>query len=140
MKKFKKLLNLEESGTKCNLYTGNSDSQKDCCIANEYNRVVLGQRGAYVEFTKDQIFDNKLYIPKSQLFRLSDPRIYYIEFRTIIDDVKVYYQMRNVAYADYLINYFYIDANNLYTSDNKCCMMEAEDFTKTSEEFFDFAV
>jgi hypothetical protein len=111
MKKYEDLLNIPIEGKRFGLYTKNST-----LIADKYQRVVIGQRGPYVEFSKDDIHLNQLYIPKNQLYRLSDPKVYYIEFRTNdASNVKVYYQMRSVAYADYRIEYFYISPDDLYT-------------------------
>lgn len=111
MKKYEDLLKIPVEGKRFGLYTKNST-----LIANKYQRVVIGQRGPYVEFSKDEIQLNQLYIPKNQLYRLSDPKIYYVEFRSNdTSNVKVYYQMRSVAYADYRIEYFYISPDDLYT-------------------------
>lgn len=111
MKKYEDLLKIPIEGKRFGLYTKNTT-----LIANKYQRVVIGQRGPYVEFSKDEIQLNQLYIPKNQLYRLSDPKIYYVEFRTNdTSNVKVYYQMRSVAYADYRIEYFYISPDDLYT-------------------------
>ena len=107
-------------------------------IAEQYQRVVIGQRGPYVEFTKNQIFDTSLYIPKNQLYRLSDPKVYYIEFRTVENDVKVYYQMRSVAYADYLINHFYISPLDLYKEDGTKCIRTDIEVNENLNEFFEF--
>jgi len=139
MSSYEKLLNIPIDGGKKLFYS------TLCCssslpIATSYQRVVIGQRGPYVEFTKNQIIDTKLYIPRSQLYRLSDPKVYYIEFRTIEGDVKVYYQMRSVAYADYLINHFYISPSNLYTVDGdnvKLCMKQDNNVSIIPEEFFE---
>ena len=79
-----------------------------------------------------------MHIPCSQLYRLSDPKVYYIEFRTTDFDVKVYYQMRSVAYADYKIGCFYISPNDLYKVDGSSCMVLPDDYTETAKEFFDF--
>lgn len=137
MKKYIDLLTIPVHGTKISLYP----KQQSCNpIADRYQRVVIGQRGPYIEFTKNQIIDNLLYIPKNQLYRLSDPKIYYVEFRTIENNVKVYYQMRTVAYADYLLNHFYISPFDLYKSDGTLCIDQEEDYQKTAEEFFDFVV
>lgn len=134
MNKYKDLLKIPENGTSLELKTS-----FDTVIARKYERVVIGQRGPYVEFTTNQILCDKLFIPKNQLYRLSDPKIYYIEFRTNDDsNVKVYYQMRTVAYADYKIGYFYISPADLYVNGIKC-LSSQEDLTKTSEEFFDFS-
>ena len=135
MKKYSEMLTIPIDGAKIQLF-----ANYPYLIANGYQRVVIGQRGPYVEFTKNQILDTELYIPKSQLYRLSDPKVYYIEFRTVEKNIKVYYQMRNVAYADYLINHFYISPFDLYKEDGSLCIIETEDYQKTAEEFFDFAV
>lgn len=133
MKKYKDFLKIPEDGSNLEFRTSS-----DTIIARKYERVVIGQRGPYVEFTSNQILCNKLFIPKSQLFRLSDPKIYYIEFRTNDDsNVKVYYQMRTVAYAYYKIGYFYVSPSDLYTNSIRC-LTSLEDLCKASEEFFDF--
>lgn len=134
MNKYKDLLKIPENGTSLELKTS-----FDTVIACKYERVVIGQRGPYIEFTTNQILCDKLFIPKNQLYRLSDPKIYYIEFRTNDDsNVKVYYQMRTVAYADYKIGYFYISPADLYVNGIKC-LSSQEDLIKASEEFFDFS-
>lgn len=137
MKRVKDLLTIPIEGSKISLFSTYPSYNS---IADRYQRVVIGQRGPYIEFTKNQIFDTSLYIPKDQLYRLSDPKVYYIEFRTIDSNVKVYYQMRSVAYADYLINHFYISPYDLYKEDGECCILSSVDQTNHSQEFFDFEV
>jgi len=137
VKKYNELLNIPIDGAKISLYTQYPSYN---VIAERYQRVVIGQRGPYIEFTKNQIIDSQLYIPKNQLYRLSDPKVYYIEFRTLENNVKVYYQMRTVAYADYLINHFYISPFDLCIQDGTQCITVEEDFQKTAEAFFDFSV
>ena len=137
MKKISELLTIPIDGAKIYLYTKYPSYNS---IADRYQRVVIGQRGPYIEFIKNQIVDSQLYIPRSQLYRLSDPKVYYIEFRTLEENVKVYYQMRSVAYADYLINHFYISPYDLYKDDGECCILSPVAETKHSEEFFDFEV
>ena len=87
MKKYSELLTIPEESSLLELKTSD-----DTVIARKYERVVIGQRGPYVEFTTNQILCDKLFIPKNQLYRLSDPKVYYIEFRTTDFDAKVYYQ------------------------------------------------
>ena len=128
-------LTIPITGTKIALFTKYPSYNS---IAEQYQRVVIGQRGPYVEFTKNQIIDQLLYIPKNQLYRLSDPKVYYIEFRTIENDVKVYYQMRSVAYADYLINHFYISPLDLYKEDGTKCIRTDINVNENLNEFFDF--
>jgi len=135
MKKYSEMLTIPIDGANIPLFVNYPN-----LIASGYQRVVIGQRGPYVEFTKNQIIDTELYIPKSQLYRLSDPKVYYIEFRTVEKNIKVYYQMRSVAYADYLLNHFYISPFDLYKEDESPCIIQSENYQKTAEEFFDFAV
>ena len=137
MSKYKEMLTIPiENGSNIPLYL----NAPHFVISKDYNRVVIGQRGPYVEFDKNQIRCNALYIPNSQLYRLSDPKVYYIEFRTADFDVKVYYQMRSVAYADYKIGCFYISPSDLYKVDGTPCIILDEDFGQTAKEFFDFDI
>lgn len=134
MKKYEKLLTISQDGDNTELYT-----KSGIQISEKYQRVVIGQRGPYVEFTKNQINDRNLYIPNNQLYRLSDPKVYYIEFRTNDEsNIKVYYQMRNVAYADYLINHFYISPCDLYKKDGTGCIVTESQFDVNLTEFFEF--
>lgn len=135
MKTYSELLNIPELGGKIPLIAKFSEKT---VIATGYERVVIGQRGPYVEFTKKQILEKGLYIPTKQLYRLSDPKVYYIEFRTIQGNAKVYYQMRTVAYADYKIEHFYISPNDLETEDGTPCISESVAIYKNAEEFFQF--
>ena len=135
MKKYDELLQIPIDGDKIKIYTELNNE-----IGNQYERVVIGQRGPYVEFNSNQIHCDKLYIPKNQLYRLSDPKVYYIEFRTNNTNVKVYYQMRSVAYADYKIGNFYISPEHLfYIKDNQMekCIKNKENISVIPEEFFE---
>jgi len=106
-------------------------------VAEGYNRVVFGGRGAYVEFNPENILHINIHIPENQLFRLSDPRIYYIEFRTSDDSlVKVYYQMRTVAYADYKIGKFYICPTKLQTQSGTRILTRSTE-NERSADFFE---
>ena len=136
MKKYEDLLKIPISNGRFPLYTKDST-----LIATKYQRVVIGHRGPYVEFSKDDININQLYIPKNQLYRLSDPKVYYIEFRTNDkSNIKVYYQMRSVAYADYRIEYFYISPDDLYTTSEsglESCIKQKY-ISVVSDEFFTY--
>lgn len=136
MKKYEDLLKIPITTGRFPLYTKDST-----LIATKYQRVVIGQRGPYVEFSKDDISLNRLYIPKNQLYRLSDPKVYYIEFRTNDkSNAKVYYQMRSVAYADYRIEYFYISPDDLHTMSESgldSCIKQKY-ISVVSDEFFTY--
>jgi len=84
-------------------------------VAFAFNRVVLGERGAYVEFLEEQVHVDALKIPSDGLWRLYGARglsAYYIEYRTA-DNVKVYHQRKRVAYADYVPGRYYISPKDL---------------------------
>lgn len=84
-------------------------------VAFDFNRIVYGDRGAYVEFLDEQIYHDAVQIPKEALWRLYGERglsVYYLEYRTV-DNVMVYYQKRRVDYADYTPSRWYISPRDL---------------------------
>tara|TARA_R110002020_G_scaffold169022_2_gene357991 strand:- start:111 stop:572 length:462 start_codon:yes stop_codon:yes gene_type:complete len=95
-------------------------------IATNYERVVYGDHGPYVEFTKDQL--EPITIVKEK----TSPMSYYDE--GVVGNLKVYIQKRDVSnlpnpprgrwskankrsggYADYRPGYYYIAADDLQT-------------------------
>ena len=83
-----------------------------------YVRVVIGERGPYIEFDKDNVIFDNFHITESCEYRKKDKRVYYVEFRSKDDSyVKLYYQKKTVNYADYLIGYYY--ANPFELTSNK---------------------
>ena len=112
------ILNTDKNGNpNIELYTkGNSIK-----VSDGYNRIIIGGRGPYVEFTDSQIVFKSFYIPKDQLYRLTDRRVYYIEMRSIdVANIKLYYQLQTVAYADYKIGMLYISPYDLYSFTGEC--------------------
>jgi len=91
-------------------------------VAKGYERVVFGGRGPYIEFKKDQIIRNNIYIPANAEWRLDEgqeDKIYYYEYRTKIDNVMVYLQNKIVDYADYKVGFIYISPFELYDENGK---------------------
>lgn len=77
-------------------------------IATGYERVVIGDRGPYIEFNDEMMTDN-LFVPWEQEYRIGHGVCYYEEWRSNDDSyVKVYYQKRLVKYADYKLEMWYI--------------------------------
>ena len=92
-------------------YVGSGDIKtlSGLVIATGFKRIVHGGRGAYVEFAPNQMFKSELTIPSSQQWRIGSRAAYYIEYRTKdSSDVKVYFQLRPVVYADYIPGMLYI--------------------------------
>jgi hypothetical protein len=90
-------------------------------IADGYERIVIGKRGPYVEFNSKQILKNNLNVPKNCEYKLKNwwqNNIYYVEYRTIEDNIKVYFQKKLVDYADYKLNMYYISPFDLYVNGN----------------------
>jgi hypothetical protein len=85
-------------------------------VANDYERVVIGDRGPYIEFQDSQIVKENISIPPDQSWRLL-PKYsycYYWEYRTSDEAfVKLYFQKREVDYADYKIDMWYISPFHL---------------------------
>jgi len=78
-------------------------------LATGYTRIVVGERGAYIEFAPENMCMENLHISPNQKWRLLSEVAYYIEHRSLDDaNVKVYEQRRIVGYADYKIGMFYI--------------------------------
>lgn len=83
-------------------------------IASGFSRLVIGDRGAYVEFELEDLITENLYMPDSQKWRIGHQYAYYLEYRSKRNYVKVYYQRRTVNYADYKVKKFYISPDELY--------------------------
>lgn len=80
-----------------------------------YERVVHGDRGDYIELTKEQIvcklkskFDNDPYHEYSGRLLTLVPYYYYWMIPESGTGEKVYLQVKTVKYADYKIGYYYI--------------------------------
>jgi len=106
---------INHNGGTIGLYTKSGEQ-----IANGYTRIVFGDRGPYIEFTREQMINSAMYIPKDMAWKMKPEhtsKVYYFELRTNVDDVKVYFQRKTVDYADYKVNYFYISPFDLYDGD-----------------------
>lgn len=87
-------------------------------IANGFNRLVIGERGPYVEFLPSQIIWENAFVPSDEIWRLLHAECYYIEFRSKCKShVKIYFQKKQVTYADYKIGLIYISPDDLVPDD-----------------------
>ncbi len=81
-------------------------------IANGYDRIVIGDYGAFVEFNRNQAIHGAYVIKPGEEYRL-DKRyaktVKYIWLTTKdLSDIKIYHQKHTVSYADYKPDYFYV--------------------------------
>lgn len=75
-----------------------------------FTRVVIGGRGPYMEFNREQIIEASLRWERAGAF--------YTEYRTIdVCNVKVYHQIATVDYADYRPDMWYISPFELTRED-----------------------
>jgi len=85
-------------------------------IAEGYLRVVIGGRGAYVEFHPDQIKGENIFLPQEARWRLHNPKVYFEEWRSKdTNNIFIYKQVRTVTYADYIPSYWYISPHLMTT-------------------------
>jgi hypothetical protein len=106
-------------------------------VSKGYNRIVIGGRGPYVEFTDNQLIFESFHVPKDQIYRLTDRRVYYIELRSSDKaNVKLYYQLQTVAYADYKIGMLYISPHDLYFSTGECMATSKIELSVKENKFF----
>ena len=86
-------------------------------ICNGYDRIVIGDYGAYIEFSSEQANKDLFIIAPGQEYRL-EPRYSNVKYIWLtIDDgsqIKVYYQNNTVSYADYKPQYYYISVYEAY--------------------------
>jgi len=91
-------------------------------VATGYKRVVFGERGPYIELTKEQIVKDNIYLPNECNWRFSKKykdSVFYYEYRTKKDYVKIYLQKKKVDYADYRIGLCYMSPFDLYNEKGK---------------------
>lgn len=87
-------------------------------IANGYDRIVIGDYGAFIEFSKEQVVLKNIKVKKGQEYRINDKnfcdKVKYI-WLTAKDesDVKIYFQRRSVPYADYKVDKYYVSPNEI---------------------------
>lgn len=109
----------------------------DMLIANGYERVVIGARGPYIEFTEHQIVRENILVPTNEIWRISSDVSFYIEYRTNdVCNVKIYFQKKLVNYADYKIDYYYISPFDLKTHNLDYIILPLKQVPQTDNIFF----
>jgi hypothetical protein len=80
-------------------------------ISNGYNRIVIGDYGAFIEIDVDHMLTNNLKVASGQEYRFTE-RYKNVKYHWYClknnEDIKIYYQRHTVSYADYKIDMFYI--------------------------------
>lgn len=108
----------------CNMSgdTTKLETRSGTVIASGYNRIVIGDYGAFVEFSRAQANARHLKIKEGQSYRIEDPRyaehVKYLWLTADDDsDVKVYDQKRSVEYADYKPGMLYVSVYEVFPAE-----------------------
>ena len=100
-----------EGCSETKLYTN-----KGLLICTGYERVVIGDYGAFIEFTEEQLAEKHIDIREGQEYRLLEKyqNVKYL-WMTIKDtsDIKIYLQKNTVDYADYKIGLYYVSPHEV---------------------------
>lgn len=98
------------------------ETRNGTVIVNGYNRIVIGDYGAFVEFSRVQACMRRLEIKEGQVYRVENPR--YAEHVKYLwltaddgSDVKVYDQKRPVEYADYKPGMLYVSVYEVFPAE-----------------------
>lgn len=91
-------------------------SKAGTLMARGYCRVVIGDRGPYVEFERSHLIPDAV----DWDFCAVPNHWYYREYRSVPDFIKIYHQRETVDYADYKIGLYYITPAVLCTKDGPC--------------------
>ena len=105
-------------------------------IARKWDRVVVGDYGAFVEISDEDIIKENIHIPAKQLCRVNDPQysehVKYLWYEpTTGCPAKLYCQLKTVTYADYQAGKWYIspyETAQAYEKEN------AQELTRESEK------
>ena len=86
-------------------------------VGKGYTRIVIGERGPYLEFSPEQIRLTNCSIPEGEEKRQGEG-FFYIEYRSNdFTKVKIYLQKKTVKYADYKVGMFYISPFDVLADD-----------------------
>ncbi len=91
---------------------------KGSLLATGYDRIVIGDYGAFVEFSFERANSDIYSVKKGQEYRIDDLKysknVKY-EWYTIEDgsEIKIYKQKKGVAYADYKPKQFYVSVHEV---------------------------
>jgi len=93
-------------------------SLNNTLISNGYNRIVIGDYGAFIEFDKSK---SNLKVKSGQEYRFNNPKYsenvkYYWLTPKDDSDMKVYFQKRTVSYADYKVDVLWWTTRTSVTS------------------------
>lgn len=92
-------------------------------ICNGYSRIVVGDYGAFVEYSPHQAKIRQYKVKPGEEYRLnsseSSRNIKYYWYTTKdSSNIKIYHQQRTVPYANYKPGFFYVSPYEVYTNEH----------------------
>lgn len=96
-------------------------SKSGLLISNGYKRIVIGDYGAFIEFDKSQAVVSNIIVKPGQEYRQQPFFVKTVKYFWLTDknnsDIKIYYQLRTVNYADYKPSNFYVSHDDVILKD-----------------------
>ena len=91
----------------------------DTLLCTGYDRIVIGDYGAFIEISPTQIQTKSICCKPGQEYRRDDPRFsesvkYLWLTAKDLSDCKIYLQKKPVCYADYIPGKYYISPYEVY--------------------------
>lgn len=100
-------------------HTGNRFPVHIINIISEYDRVVIGNHGPYIEFSPDHIVC-EIALKQGEEWRVDAPKAKYVWYEPIINHIqtpiKIYHQKNPVGYADYIPGKYYVCPYELFST------------------------
>lgn len=87
-------------------------------ISNGYDRIVVGDYGAFIEINSTDICKENIVVLSGQEFRLDPDFNGKYLWYTTNGSVKIYYQVRTVKYADYKVGFYYVSPTEIKQGEN----------------------
>lgn len=95
-------------GTKRTLMT-----KKGVLISRGYEKIVIGDYGAYIQFSQNQAYLENIHIPEKECYKISSSKYRYIKhviYHVIGEPaIDIFQQKELVDFADYIPDKYYID-------------------------------
>lgn len=110
---YKRELNIPLEGKEINIFT-----LEGTLVAKGYERVVVGDYGAYLEIPTEFMVRENIKIKKGEEYRIKDPKFnqkvkYFWLTSKDKSDIKIYFQQKEVKYADYKSGFCYISPKEI---------------------------
>ena len=93
-------------------------SKEGTLIARKYDRIVIGDYGAFIEISPEDIVSENIKVKPGEEYRISEPRYaervkYHWYIPNDTSGAKLYYQQKTVTYADYKPGKWYVSPHEV---------------------------